>query len=266
MFFILSKVFWAGAQPLSLIALFGFVTVVSTLTGRPRLALASGSLGFLLVFLCGFTTIGALLIRPLEDRFQPPSQEPEHVSAIVVLGGGSSGRVSGSRHIAELNAAGDRFVEAAALALRYPSAKVVISGGFGSLVQEGDTDATIAQRLFPSLGIASNRLVLEGESRNTAENAAFVKERLAPGGGSILLVTSGFHMPRSVGLFRRQGIDVVPWPVDYRAEGTEGFGLDLENPPENLTTTTVAIREWIGLVAYRMTGQIDDLLPGPIVP
>ncbi len=262
MFFVLSKIFWALAQPVSLIVVLSALALVLLWFERHR---SAGTLLFVAVSigaLGGYSTLGVLMIRPLEDRFPPPARPPQQVDAIIVLGGGFDGKVSRTRNEAELRASGDRFVEAIALAMRYPEAKVVISGGFGSLFQEGDTDAVIAKDFYPRFGIGPDRLLLEGESRNTAENAAFVKGLLKPG-GTVLLVTSAFHMPRSVGLFRKAGVEVVPWPVDYRSTGEEGVGLDFDNPVENLFTTSTAIREWLGLVAYKLTGQIDDLLPSP---
>ena len=76
-------------------------------------------------------------------------------------------------------------------------------------------------------------------------------------GENWLLVTSAFHMPRSVGLFRKVGFPVIPWPVDYRTSGAEGIGLFRDNPADSLQTTTTAIREWIGLAAYWLSGRID---------
>ena len=78
-----------------------------------------------------------------------------------------------------------------------------------------------------------------------------------------LLVTSAFHMPRSVGLFRKVGFPVIPWPVDYRTSGAEGIGLFRDNPTNSLLTTTTAVREWIGLAGYWLSGRIDTLLPEP---
>ncbi len=113
------------------------------------------------------------------------------------------------------------------------------------------------------LGLDETRLVLEGESRNTAENAEFTRDLLGQGSGKIILVTSAFHMPRSVGLFRAAGVDVVPWPTDYRSSGSQGFGVEFTDPDQNFDTASTAIREWIGLAVYRLTGQIDSLFPGP---
>ncbi|MER2635348.1 MAG: ElyC/SanA/YdcF family protein, partial [Rhizobiaceae bacterium] len=76
-------------------------------------------------------------------------------------------------------------------------------------------------------------------------------------------VTSAFHMPRSIGLFRKTGFAVTPWPVDYRTSGREGLGLFRDNQTDTLVASTLAIREWIGLTAYWLTGQIDSPFPGP---
>lgn len=127
---------------------------------------------------------------------------------------------------------------------------------------EAETEAESAERLFVQLGIDRSRLILEGQSRNTAENAAFTATVLQ-GRKSIALVTSSFHMPRSVGLFRAQGLDVLPWPTDFRSQGNESFGPDLANPVLNLEVLSVAMREWIGLGAYYLSGRIDHILPGP---
>jgi uncharacterized SAM-binding protein YcdF (DUF218 family) len=80
-------------------------------------------------------------------------------------------------------------------------------------------------------------------------------------GETWLLVTSAFHMPRSVGLFRKAGFDVVAWPTDYRAAGNERLGLTQDNTSDSMQNFTVALREWIGLVAYRLSGRIDSILP-----
>ncbi len=261
MFFILSKLFWILAQPLSLLAIALLLIIVFVLRGMRRTAAAFAVVSFAALLAVGYTTLGAAMIAPLEDRFSRPAAMPEEVAAIVVLGGGFDGKVSNARGIAELRASGDRFVEAVALARLYPQAMVVVSGGFGSLVQEGDSDATIAERFYPRLGLGLGRLVVEGESRNTAENAAEVASLVGDRGGRVLLVTSAFHMPRSVALFRRAGFEVVPWPVDYRSSGMSVGLIDFDNPVENLFTVTTAMREWIGLVAYWMTGQIESPFP-----
>jgi len=264
MFFVVSKVFWALAQPVSLIFLLLLIGWLLTLAGRRRLGLASGALGLLLLAVSSFTTLGALMIGPLEDRFARPQTMPPVVNTIVMLGGATSGRVSTARQVAELSEAGDRLTETLRLAMHYPEARIVLSGGSGLLVADGEPEAETAARFFEGLGIARERLVLESMSRNTDENAELTKAMLGDAPGVVALVTSAFHMPRSVGLFRKVGVEVLPWPTDYRSAGDEAIGLDIVNPALNLTTVGVAMKEWIGLAVYHWTGRIDALFPAQL--
>ena len=203
------------------------------------------------------------MLTPLENRFAKP-QFPAEVAGIVVLGGGFEGAINQARGGYELNSAGDRFVEAAVLARRYPDAKVVVTGGSGALLLHGARDADTAPRLLTALGVAPDRLVLEARSRNTYENAVFTREMVAPQPGETwLLVTSAFHMPRSKALFDKAGFATLPWPVDYRTTGQEGVSLFADNGADSLQKTTIAIREWVGLLAYWLTGKIDTPFPGP---
>ncbi|MHA6691069.1 YdcF family protein [Devosia sp. A449] len=264
MFYLLSKIFWVAAQPLSIIALLVLAGIVLAGFGRRRWGMAASGVGLMLIVLCGFTSLGFLLIAPLEARFVRPAVAPTQVDAIVVLGGSTLARVSTVRGIAELNEGGDRLVEAAILARRYPQARVVFSGGAGVLEPGGEAEAATAERLLLALGVAPERLVLEDQARNTDENADLTAALLGHSGGTILLVTSAFHMPRSVGLFRRVGVEVVPWPTDYRGTGQESFGFDVANPVHNLNTTTIAMKEWIGLAVYHWTGRIDTIFPAQL--
>ena len=107
-------------------------------------------------------------------------------------------------------------------------------------------------------------MLIDDRSRNTEENAINARQ-LAPAteGQTWLLVTSAFHMPRAVGLFRRAGFPALPWPADYLAAGTEGVGVKLDQATENVSVSNVALREWAGLLGYYLAGKIDEVLPGP---
>ncbi|MBN9252081.1 MAG: YdcF family protein [Mesorhizobium sp.] len=263
MFFYLSKFFWAVAQPLNLAIILLLAALLAAFIGWRRLSVAGTTLAFLVLAISAWTSAGALMLNPLEERFQRPPP-PAEIDGIVVLGGGFEGAINLARGGYELNKAGDRFVEAAVLARRYPDAKIVISGGLGSVLLDGEEDATTAARLLTALGVAPERLVLEGKSRDTYENALFTKELVTPGPGEKwLLVTSAFHMPRSMALFEKTGFAVIPWPVDYRTSGKEGVGFFTDNTADSVQNTTLAIREWIGLVAYWLSGRIDKPFPGP---
>lgn len=262
MFHYFSAIFWALMQPVNLIGLLILAALLAALFHWRRLSILAAGLGLFILVLSGWTTFGALLLHPLEDRFQKPDPVPEQVAGIIVLGGGFEGAINLARGGYELNASGDRFVEAAILARRYPEARLVISGGSGSVMIDGEGDADTAPRLLEALGVERSRIEQENQSRDTYENAIMTRRMVEPQSGEQwLLVTSAFHMPRSVSLFRKAGFNVTPWPVDYKTAGTERVGLAEDNLLDNLRNTTVGLREWIALVAYRLTGRTERLLP-----
>jgi uncharacterized SAM-binding protein YcdF (DUF218 family) len=158
---------------------------------------------------------------------------------------------------------GERLSEAATLAHRYPNAKLVFAGiSFGD---SGASEPVIAKRFFVGLGVQESRIVLERNSLNTAQNATFARDLLMPQPGQRwLLVTSASHMPRAIGSFRRAGFPVIPYPVGYTTSGLpdDYWGIRLE-VSTNLVRADVAVHEWLGLIAYRVTGRTDALLPGP---
>lgn len=262
MFLIVAKVFWIVAQPLSAGLILIVVGLILLWARWRRLGSAAAVAGALVLAISSFTTAGVLLIQPLEGRFERPAWPPS-MGAIIMLGGASDGRISAARQVSELTEAGDRFAETLRLAQLYPEAKIVVNGGVAVFTGGGEPEAETARRFFLDQGIGQERLVLESASRNTEENAELTKALLVGIKGPMLLVTSAFHMPRSMGLFRKAGIAVLPWPTDYRSTGIEGLAVDVTNPVDNLMTTTTALREWVGLAVYRWTGKIDELLPGP---
>jgi len=263
MFFLLSKIFWFVAQPLNLSILLLIAGFAICIAGYRRVGLTAFVMALGVLLLSTWTSLGPALLRPLEERYVRPDPAPETVAGIVVLGGGFEGAINLARGGYEVNSGGDRYIEAAALARRYPQARVVVTGGTGALILDGEGDGATAPRLLQALGVSADRLVLENESRNTYENAVFTKRLVSPADGETwLLVTSAFHMPRSMGLFEKAGFPVTPWPVDYRTSGQEGL-LFPDNPVDTMQAATLGIREWIGLFAYWLSGRIDSPFPGP---
>lgn len=263
MFPYFTRIVWMIAQPISIIALLLLLGLLLLWLKRRRLAAAALTLATLLLALFSFTTFAYVLVAPLENRFVRP-EEPARIDGIVVLGGAMDTEVNSARGSWELTRSGDRFVETLRLALRHPEARILIAGS-GSILRQGEgSEAESGARFFRDFGIAPERLVLESESRNTQENAVNAKAVAQPEAGETwLLVTSAFHMPRSVGLFRRADFPVIPWPTDYMAPGNGWIGPKFDEASENLAISNIALREWVGLLGYYLTGRIDDPFPGP---
>ncbi len=262
--FLFSKLVWILGQPLSLAFFFAALGFVVGLFRWRRSSLAAVAVSIVILFVALFTSTGAYMIQGLEDRFPRPAGDPVDLKCMIVLGGGFDNDVDTYRGGYDLNGAGDRFVEVMRLAQKYPQARILVSGGDGSITGDYEGDAVISERLFSAFGIGKDRMVEDKDSRTTFENAVNTRQLLDGNGlSNCLLITSGFHMPRAVGIFRKLGIDVVPWVVDYRATGREYLRLDGTQPSLNAQLLSTAVREWMGLVAYWLRGRTDQLLPGP---
>jgi uncharacterized SAM-binding protein YcdF (DUF218 family) len=265
LFFVLSKTLGILALPTNALIGLGILGAILSPTrffslGR-KLMVAS----ILLLAVCGFSPFGNILLYPLEERFPPWDAKRGAPDGIVVLGGAVETDASEFHGETELNASAGRMIAAAMLAHRYPNARILFSGGSASLLgDDSHKEADYVAALFEGLGIARDRLMLERLSRNTFENAEFSKALAAPKPGERwLLVTSAFHMPRSVGIFRKAGFAVEPYPTDWRLAGPADLLRFAAYSAEGLQHTDLAVREWMGLLAYWLTGKTSELFPGP---
>jgi uncharacterized SAM-binding protein YcdF (DUF218 family) len=260
--FYISKIFWLLAQPLSLAFLLIVAGLLAGLLRWNRVRTLAGLAAALVLFLTLFTTTGAVLLQTLEDRIPRAALPAGGPTCIITLGGAFESEVVTARGGFELAPAGDRFVESLRLVQQFPQARILISGGDGSLSGAYEGDAVVGTRFFEAFGVPAARLILETESRDTFENAAKTQDLLKTNDlSNCLLVTSAFHMPRSVGLFRKLGLDVLPWPTDYRTTGRAGLGLDFTQPSTNSQLLTTALREWTGLMFYYLAGRTHAFFP-----
>jgi uncharacterized SAM-binding protein YcdF (DUF218 family) len=267
LFFYLSKITWWFAAPsnvLTLLLAFGGLLLFTRWSRGGRRLVVLGALG---LALCGVSPLGTWLARPLENRFAIQGQEMTPPTGIIVLGGSIDQLTTAARGgQVTIGAAPVRITEAVALAHRYPQARLVFSGGANSLLRPNAIDeAGAAAQLFRELGIAPERITIERQSRNTYENAVLTKQVLQPKPGERwVMITSAWHMPRSVGIFRRAGFEVIPYPTDYETRNTE---VELWRPilpaSRGLDLVDRMAREWLGLLAYWAGGRTDALFPAP---
>jgi len=260
--FYISKIFWLVAQPLSLSFLLLVIGLFAGLLKWNRIRTWASLAAALVLFVTLFTSTGAVLLQQLEDRFARADLPVGGPTCIITLGGGFESEIVTARGGFEMTQAGDRFVETLRLARDFPTARILVSGGDGSLSGAYKGDAVIAARFFAAFGIPEERLIRETQSRDTFENAANTETLLASNGlENCLLVTSAFHMPRSIGLFRELGLTVLPWPTDYRTTGKASLGLDFTQPSANSQLMTTAVREWTGLLFNHLAGRTQAFFP-----
>lgn len=256
----LSKIFWEIVQPGQLFVVLSVVGILLWRIRGSRFGQHMAITGAVLLTGVIVLPVSNWVLAPLENRFPRPQSFPTNVTGIIVLGGALDLGETVAHGIPSLNDAAERMTEFAALIRRYPSAKYIFTGGSGAIFSSELTEADVAKQLMDELGLDTSRIIFENKSRNTYENALFSKRLLNPSADeSWILVTSAAHMPRSVGIFRHLGWPVIPDPVAYKSNDG-GFSNDMGIKFYYLDT---AVREWVGLVAYRLLGKTDSVFPGP---
>lgn len=264
MFFIAAKTVGFFALPSNLLfslALLG-IALMATRFARCGRVMLVGAVLVLAAF--GLGPLANWMIYPLEQRFPAWNPARGAPDGIVVLGGSISPENSALRGAPALNEAAERLTAAAELARRYPAVPIVFTGGSSSLRPGRPTEAQFVRRIFESFGITPERIVLEQRSRDTFENAAFTRDLVKPQPGSRwLLVTSAYHMPRSVGVFRAVGFPVEAYPVDWRTKGPGDLWTSFRTFAGGLARADTAAYEWVGLLAYWLSGRTPEILPGP---
>jgi len=263
LFFTLSKLVWAAVRPESLLlGLLALGLLLSVL--RPRAGRALSALALAAALALAVWPLGSAVLRPLEARF-PVAPEVTSPAGILLLGGSEERGLAALWGVPQVNAAGERYLATLDLARRYPEAVVLFAGGGAARVVGPRSEAALARRILTGAGLPPQRLRLEDRSRNTAENAAFALDRRPPGteAGPWILVTSAAHMPRAVASFCAAGWrGIVPWPTDHRSAPLRR-GWDFAR---NLDALNAGAREWVGLVAYRVTGRTGTVWPAGCPP
>jgi uncharacterized SAM-binding protein YcdF (DUF218 family) len=254
MFFVASKLFEYLAPPSHWLGLLVLGTALCLLLRRLHAACICAGLAVLVLILAGTPLISHRLIRALEDQYPHPAW-PAHVDGVLILGSGESAAILRQRGAPQLNEGAYRLIAAMAAAERYPQARILFTGGSAVLIGAQNAESVTARYVLCELGLDPGRLLLEQHSRNTYENILFSKELAKPKPGDVwLLDTSAVHMPRAMAIARKLDWPMVPWPSDYvTAPGSAGG--DLFDVGGNLGLTDYAMHEWIGMLAYRLSGK-----------
>jgi uncharacterized SAM-binding protein YcdF (DUF218 family) len=187
-----------------LLLLFFCARLATLRLARPLLGQSFGLGAILMTCVIAVFPVGDAVLSPLETTY-PNEPDVRKIAGIIVLGGGESDIQSNVWSQPNTGDAGDRFIPALALAHKHPDAIVLFTGGSGRLMGEA-SGADIARDIFLGAGLEDSRLILEGTSRNTAENATMSLELLPDNlDGEWLLVTSAFHMRRAAASFCAAG-------------------------------------------------------------
>ena len=241
MAYYLSKVFWLLAAPTSALVLITGTATLWAVLGSSKCAAWLAAAAACGLFIGAFAPIGLALAVPLENRFPFLRPDPQVApDGIIMLPGG----------------AGEGIDAVSKLSQDYPKARLTFCG-----VSVGGKG--LIKRLV-DLGVDPGRINMVPESRTTSEDAYYSAALLRPKPSERwLLITAAMHTPRAVGCFRAVGFRVQPYPVEFVSRGRTGPFALFSTGSSALIQFDRAAKEWIGLVAYRLTGKTDALFPGP---
>lgn len=207
--------------------------------------------GWVVLGLLGFEAFPDALLRSLENRYPVPAKEVVDRHAGMIVLGGATGRpdIYQTRGQVPFGEAAERMTVPVGLMHQHPKLELVFSGGEGRLLTTGVTEAELAQAFYEEQGVDMARVKLESGSRNTRENAQQVAKLLGKRCQEPwLLVTSAWHMPRSIAEFEAEGCQVTAYPVDFRT-GT-ATPLTQYSLANSLLRWQTALHEWLGRVVY----------------
>jgi uncharacterized SAM-binding protein YcdF (DUF218 family) len=192
--------------------------------------------------------VSDIFMSRLEYHFDLPSSVKGDV--IIVLGGGMKDNVPDFSGNSALNSAGLERVFTAARISKKKNIPIITSGG---AVFSKEAESEVAKRFLMDIGISADKIIVENKSRDTYENAVFShKICLEKGYKKVIVVTSAFHMPRTAMVFKKVGFeDIVYYPTGYKtSKNSEYYYMDFL--PGDMQNISVAIKEYIGLIFYKV--------------
>ncbi|MEM8780778.1 MAG: YdcF family protein [Cyanobacteria bacterium P01_G01_bin.49] len=262
-FLFLSKVLPLLIYPIGLSSLLLIIALI-LFWKRPNLTPFPVALSLIILLLFSNAWVSSSLVESLENQRKAPTIIPQ-ADAIVILGGATYSP-DPPRPMVEVNEHGDRLFYGAKLYRDRKAPIIIVSGGRISWSGQSRPESEDMAQLLQMLGVPSSNIIQESNSLNTYQNAVNVKQILDELNiQRILLVTSAFHQPRACLIFEKLGVNVIAAPTDYwvtqedeSAEkgNFEGFILGLLPDAHRLSRTTVALKEYLGMLIYRLRGWI----------
>ena len=268
-FFIFSKLVQFCIEPLNWVIVFVALSLLFLGLRKPHLCKRFLLFALADLLLVGWLPTSEVFLRALEDsvpKVQLAQMSEADFGGIIILGGAiEGGEIAVDRGEVSIYSSAERVTKAFELIRKYPDLPFIFSGFSGRLSPKGISEADAFKQLIAEQGLPDKNAHYENQSRNTYENVILMKPMILELGAESakeagaplkpwLLITSASHMYRSVKIFQKQGISVIPVPVDYQTSNQLRWGkFDLEDGVQNWNKV---MHEAIGLLAYWITGKI----------
>lgn len=254
MFLFLSKLLPLFVLPVGLTLSLLLLALLARLLGWARLSMTAAVAAIALLWISSTPVIASRLVSTLESRY--PMITVDSAPALdcaVVLGGMLRETPRG----VSFNEAVERATQAALLYRAGKAKTLIVAAGNIDFLQEGRPEAELLVEFLGLLGVGRIAILVDDSSRNTHENAVNSRPLVAQAGcAGTYLVTSAFHMPRAMAVFGKAGLEVTPFPVDFSSGDAPAEVFNWFPDAGALRQTTVAMREYIGMLVYRLRGWV----------
>ena len=256
MYVYLSKILPLLILPVGMVTGLCLLALVLLWAGKRKTSITFLFVAVLVLWGSSMQIVAQTLYGKLESVYPPVPVLAIPASQCIVLLGGAVQPVMSPRVDFNLHDSIDRVRKAANLQRIGKGRLIIVAAGNQPWMQFSQTEAQAIEVLLVEWGVPATAIVLDGESRNTRENALNSARLLEQHRcGKPLLVTSAAHMPRSVAAFQKVGVDVFPVSTDVRVINTPNLTvMDFLPDAGALKMTTDAMREWIGQKVYQLRG------------
>ncbi len=253
MFFYLSKLFAFLFSPLIWVSVLLIYSFKTRIEGRPKKLRV---LAFLMLYLCSNAFIVDECFRMWEPVTPDYDLMTTNYEGAIVLGG--IGNIDLRLEKINFGYGADRLFQTLPLYYKGRIKKIIFTGGSGSIEFPEKKEGKYVKKYLQSIQFPDSALIVENHSKNTYENAVFTKKILDSlhVQGNFLLVTSAYHMPRAMAVFKKAGYKYLTPYITARSSGVRRFTFDhLFFPnPSALFSLEFLIHEWIGFLTYKVKG------------
>ena len=259
MSFYLSKILWLILNPFNIFILINFLIIILYVLSFRRLSITIFVINLLFLIIISILPIGNYLIYQIEKEYHSNTEIPENIDGILILGGATDALMFKEYGQISLNGSAERLVESVDIIRKHQNAKVIFSGGSGVLNRPDLGHSDVAKFFYKKMGLNTNRIIFENNSRNTFENILFSKKIITPKKNEKwLLITSASHMKRAQLVAEKNNWNLIPYAVDFKNLKNFKFTFNL-NLLSNINYFQQGSHEWLGLVSYYLMGRTSKI-------
>jgi len=256
MFFLLSKIFDFLVNPFFWVLALLIIGLIALWKGKK-----SARKWLLTSFLFIIIFTNPLIISLVMNAWQAPAYSLNDIKSpyeVGILMGGSMRHFDEKTERPVYSMSVDRLLQTVSLYHNGKIKKILLTGGSGHVFRQDQKESFFIADVLRKSGVAAEDIIIENNSRNTYENALFTRDLVKVKGikGRFLLITSSFHMRRSVACFRKVGFDVDTFPVDSKTREASFTPDSFIPEPFYFTLWDQLIHEWVGMIAYKISGYI----------